>query len=764
MTTKRPAGKVYKKLAVKAGVYRQTSVDPYTGQMVTETVYVSPQYLRQSAWNTMQMMQRGLDVPVCLDHQESAVPKRRNDVDGWLANEMRSSVGLLKSVKYDPASESHEYIFEVRDPEIAKKIDLGIIKRVSPNFHNEFSPGDGTRWPNVVAHLALTFRPKDGKQSPDSMEAAAVTAPGQKRFSVLTPARNSKVVIVPMHKLEFSVLRSMVRKQKNGEWHFRSTDYLFRFNSHAEFESWLKRKYTKTLRMSVAGKTNYVLYFAVVHAPVGGVHINGRLYKGGQFIPTVNLEGLDQQTRQKIQESTSQRTAARSAKAAQYRNEGEDWHQAVARHAGEHSSRPISEDDERAAARRLKSLQAHHGDQVMERIASLAGQESAQLAKLSPDDPKAEHLKRRLRAYARMAEHMQGAGKAPAQAAPTQAPAQDDSGHRNALAEMADASSDVDTAVRSRLHNEMKIELADRMKDDWQHLTDEQKAEFEQKINALPHTALGDPDEHGEYSDKETSPEAQQLIDEVNDTAYEARRSNEAKAYEQKRVDQHKKDIEEADKRGMVFERPDNHNNPGELKVNPDKVHLAETFEQRMDRIAKEREVEQKKWEEDGWLPSEESKLKELSGLDKAGQLQGTRNEKQRNEFDELRRKHQYLKSKKMLSSNTGVKKGSLKQLNMSDIDLLGQRMNEVTPLHGGNANMPVIVAKHNEKYKLLDGYGRTNGMLNAGHTKIHAIIASDADIDKFKGSISDNDEFVQYMYDKYANGLKAGSQGSVSK
>lgn len=724
MTTKRPAGKVYKKLAVKAGVYRQTSVDPYTGQMVTETVYVSPQYLRQSAWNTMQMMQRGLDVPVCLDHQESAVPKRRNDVDGWLANEMRSSVGLLKSVKYDPASESHEYIFEVRDPEIAKKIDLGIIKRVSPNFHNEFSPGDGTRWPNVVAHLALTFRPKDGKQSPDSMEAAAVTAPGQKRFSVLTPARNSKIVIVPMHRLEFSVLRSMVRKQKNGEWHFRSTDYLFRFNSHAEFEQWLKRKYTKTLRMSIAGKTNYVLYFAVVHAPVGGVHINGRLYKGGQFIPTVNLEGLDQQTRQKIQESTDQRTAARSAKAAQYRNEGEDWHQAVARHAGEHASRPISEDDERAASRRLKSLQAHHGDQVMERIASLAGQESAQLAKLSPDDPKAEHLKRRLRAYARMSEHMQGAGKAPAQAVAkedwrekikgqprwqavdtlrqqdindltfdeyenvkkwdneetgandkefegrspmrlkrgkdsfrvahdrnmseqyseflreqydkakekaflegknfiggkphwamtlgeyeretgnsseeykqlmnraisegkidergnivgsksTQAPAQDDSGHRNALAEMADASSDVDTAVRSRLHNEMKTELADRMKDDWQHLTDEQKAEFEQKINALPHTALGDPDEHGEYSDKETSPEAQQIIDEVNDTAYEARRSNEAKAYEQKRIDQHKKDIEEADKRGMVFERPDNHNNPGELKVNPDKVHLA---------------------------------------------------------------------------------------------------------------------------------------------------------------------------------------------
>jgi len=565
MTTKRPAGKVYKKLAVKAGVYRQTSVDPYTGQMVTETVYVSPQYLRQSAWNTMQMMQRGLDVPVCLDHQESAVPKRRN-VEGWLADEMRNSVGLLKSVKYDPASESHEYIFEVSDPKIAEKIDLGVIKRVSPNFHNEFSPGDGTRWPNVVAHLALTFRPKDGKQSPDSMEAAAVTAPGQTRFSVLTPARNSKIVIVPMHRLEFSVLRSMVRKQKNGEWHFRSTDYLFRFNSHAEFEQWLKKKYTKTLRMSIAGKTNYVLYFAVVHAPVGGVHINGRLYKGGQFIPAVNLEGLDQQTRQKIQESTDQRTAARSAKAAQYRNEGEDWHQAVARHAGEHAARPISEDDERAASRRLKSLQAHHGDQVMERIASLAGQESAQLAKLSPDDPKAEHLKRRLRAYARMSEHMQGAGNTPVQ---------DDSGHRNALAEMADASSDVDTAVRSRLHNEMKTELADRMKDDWQHLTDEQKAEFEQKINALPHTALGDPDEHGEYSDKETSPEAQQLIDEVNDTAYEARRSNEAKAYEQKRIDQHKKDIEEADKRGMVFERPDNHNNPGDLKVNPDKVHLA---------------------------------------------------------------------------------------------------------------------------------------------------------------------------------------------
>jgi myosin heavy subunit len=189
-----------------------------------------------------------------------------------------------------------------------------------------------------------------------------------------------------------------------------------------------------------------------------------------------------------------------------------------------------------------------------------------------------------------------------------------------------------------------------------------------------------------------------------------------------------------------------------------------ESFSEMMDRIKHEREASQKKWEDAGWSHTEEARLKELSDLDANGHLQGVRNEKAQNELSELRGKKQHLKSKKLLGSNTGVIKGSLKQIKLADIDLMGQRLDEVAPLHDGNSGMPIILAKHGDKFKLLDGYGRTNGMLNAGHTKIHAIVASDADIDKFSGATSDNDEFVQYMYDKYTKGLTAGSQGSLLK
>lgn len=601
-TKSKPAG-VFVKKAVRAGVYKQTSLDPVTDKIVTQTVYVSPQFLRKSAFGTMHMIKNGgLTVPVCLDHQDGAVPKPVQ-VDEWLAEEMRNSVGVLEDVQFNPETQEHEYKFSIKDPIIAEKVRNGIITTVSPNFHNEFSTGNGSRYTNVIAHLALTFRPRDFKQSKEPMrEVSAVRASapdksGSVRFSVMSAVANTGEFLVPMHQMSFNTLKAMAKRDSTGRVSFESVDYTFKFETLGDFHKWLTRRYQWTLQMSVAGRFGHVLYFAVVHAPVGGITIGGRRYLGGQFIPTTSLESLHPEDRKRVQDASAALRQKRAEAASAHRGADETWQQAIKRHVGEHANRELSTSDRQQTVRRLNALRNHHGDQVAERIAMLAGQDAAKLAGAG-DGPNAELLKRRLAAYHAMSgmlgdndlpkpqEMKQAASevKGPQTGQPYDKNYRENEdkiremerGHRNALSEMSDAASDVDTAIKKRMHNEMKQELMDRMKEDWPHLNDEQKAEFEKKIAALPHDALGEPDENGQYPDNPNDYRAaNDIISDVNDAAYDAKRENENKAAKEKRIAEHKKDVEEAAKRGLVFERPDDHDNPGDLKVHPEKLDLA---------------------------------------------------------------------------------------------------------------------------------------------------------------------------------------------
>lgn len=410
--------KMYRKHAVKAGVYHQTYIDPNTEDVHRETVYISPQYLRQSAWNTMQMMKRNLDVPVCLDHQEDAYPKKTGE---WLRDEMKTAVGLMRGVKYDPKREELEYEYEIQDPAIASKIDQGIIKKVSPNFHASFSPGDGTVWNNVIGHLALTFRPKDYRQGSEPMVATVnvPAAKGQQRFSVLSVAQDSIIKLVPMYKLPFGVLASMAKKTSSGI-EFNSADYNFKFKGRPEFIAWLNKRYRHTLKMSVAGKQGHILYFAVIHAPVGGVHVNGRHYPGGQFIPNSHVESLPTAERDKIRAGSAEMLKKRAATAGKYINADETHKAAIARHAGEHAKAEMSPEDKKAAMKRWSSLRGYHGENALQQVAALAGKESAQLAKLDPNSDKAKHIQRRLRAYHEMGQIAKAPAAAPMKAAASQ--------------------------------------------------------------------------------------------------------------------------------------------------------------------------------------------------------------------------------------------------------------------------------------------------------------------------------------------------------
>ncbi len=472
---------IFVKLAVKSGVYKQSWIDPRTGKIHQEIAYISPEYLKESAWSTTEMMKRRLDVPICLDHKDDAYPK---PVEEWLEDEMRTAVGKLISVKYNPQEDSHEYRFSVNDPEIAKKIKDGTITKVSPNFHSSFEPGDGTIWKNIVRHLALTFRPKDFQQSNAPMARITSSdgmAHGQTRFSVVASTPVDSIKLVPMHKLSFSVLKSLAKKDASGKITFASIDHKFKFDSEAKFDAWLAKRYQGELRMSVTGRLGHVLYFAVVHAPIGGVTINGRKYLGGQFIPNEHAESLPEADRNRIKESTATRQKKRAESAAKFSGEGESHKDAIARHVGEHAKAEMSPEDKKATARRWASLRAHHGADALQRVTALAGTEAAQLAKLDPSSDKAKHLARRLRAYHEMAQMAES----------KQPEKPKDDKHGDAMREMAEASKDADDATAAKVKKERSERVMAKIASEidyhggWEMLTPEQKKEIESDVNAL---------------------------------------------------------------------------------------------------------------------------------------------------------------------------------------------------------------------------------------------------------------------------------------
>lgn len=100
----------------------------------------------------------------------------------------------------------------------------------------------------------------------------------------------------------------------------------------------------------------------------------------------------------------------------------------------------------------------------------------------------------------------------------------------------------------------------------------------------------------------------------------------------------------------------------------------------------------------------------------------------------------------------TGQTRGQVGYVSLSKIDLMGQRLDEVTPLES-NDDKPVILKKHGDKYRIVDGFGRTNGMLNAGNKRIRAVVVSDRDL-SFRTVTGDDENWNRKIYRKYFPGL----------
>ena len=110
------------------------------------------------------MLAAGLSVPVPFEHDFQAHPMTPKE-------KLLNNAGEIK--EYRMKGEKLWSVVDVQDEEAKKKVGTS-IRWTSP-WISSFTDGDGHKWDNVIAHLALTTRPRVTKQEPFKSIAAALS-------------------------------------------------------------------------------------------------------------------------------------------------------------------------------------------------------------------------------------------------------------------------------------------------------------------------------------------------------------------------------------------------------------------------------------------------------------------------------------------------------------------------------------------------------------------------------------------------------------
>lgn len=94
---------------------------------------------------------------------------------------------------------------------------------------------------------------------------------------------------------------------------------------------------------------------------------------------------------------------------------------------------------------------------------------------------------------------------------------------------------------------------------------------------------------------------------------------------------------------------------------------------------------------------------------------------------------------------------GELSQINLGDLEFPGGFGDDVTPL-SNNRDKPIIVVETKTGYRVIDGWGRSSGMLNHPTAQYaHAIIVTKGDLLE-RGNSGDDEKWNEKMYDRYTN------------
>jgi hypothetical protein len=124
----------------------------------------TPERVRHLAERLDAVLRAGLNVPVCWEHQESAVPLSQADLDRELAEKTRKVIGHVTGVRLSPEG-FIEAAIDVPNADDARR--LPAVRFVSPFINQGLPDGSGRAWPGEsIWHVAVTPRPVQHTQKP----------------------------------------------------------------------------------------------------------------------------------------------------------------------------------------------------------------------------------------------------------------------------------------------------------------------------------------------------------------------------------------------------------------------------------------------------------------------------------------------------------------------------------------------------------------------------------------------------------------------
>ena len=124
--------------------------------------------IQRWAKDSKEMLALGLPIPIPLEHDTQAHPLNAADL---AAQRVRNNTGFVQDFATDVITDKdgeqvHRLlsVLDIRDEATAKQVQNETIPFVSPWF-SSFTDGKGRKWEDVIAHVALTTRPRIADQA-----------------------------------------------------------------------------------------------------------------------------------------------------------------------------------------------------------------------------------------------------------------------------------------------------------------------------------------------------------------------------------------------------------------------------------------------------------------------------------------------------------------------------------------------------------------------------------------------------------------------
>lgn len=126
------------------------------GEVVSRLALFTREKNKRYAQTVNSMVADGISIPIIPEHSSKGVPLTPAEMERWI---LMNSVGFIRGARIN-ANGDLELLHEVTDPQWAVRMGT-TVKDCSPGFRDWYRTGDGKKWTDVVAHVALTHHPVD---------------------------------------------------------------------------------------------------------------------------------------------------------------------------------------------------------------------------------------------------------------------------------------------------------------------------------------------------------------------------------------------------------------------------------------------------------------------------------------------------------------------------------------------------------------------------------------------------------------------------